>query len=579
MLLGLALVQILTAQTIVVSGNKFTQNGKEIYINGVNAPWQWQSDCDINFMRKNFDWNYWNSELQKYADGKANVVRVWIHGSGSNSPALNGSGYVTPYPANDQFWKDMDALVTLAASKKIYLMPTFWSFDMAKDIHSNYAQFRQILTDDNKAGSYINNFLIPFVQRYANNQWIMGYDLCNEPEHVWRDANCGKLSEWWVTRFFARCAAAVHNNAPQPVTIGAMWAVYNSSTLGNGDGDQYAGYNRYSNTNIKNYYNDAKAYLDFYSPHWYQWQGSNGPFNRTVNQWIGADDKPVVTGETFGGDLSFISMANYYNYSYNNGFDGTMGWKNACQNDGYGTWNGVLSGLTAFYNAHSSLVYPFLSGTNIAYKKPVTATSSESTSYPVSNLVDANGSTRWSSAFTNEQFITIDLQSSYNITGVKLSWEAAYAKQYQIQVSSDNVTWTNVYANYQGSGATTLITLSSSARYVKLYAWERATTYGYSLYEIEVYGSLNSATKLKGDKVDRVAVNVYPNPSSSQITISGLVKADAIEVISLDGRVLASYNNIDAESLQIDVCGWPKGVYVVVVKGTDSVESVRFMVN
>ncbi len=350
-----------TAQTIVVTGNKFTVEGNEIYLNGVNAPWQWQSDCDINFMRHNFDKNFWETELQKYVDSKVNVVRVWLHGSGNYSPALNGSGYVTAYGVNDLFWQNMDTLVAIAARKKIYLMPTFWSFDMASTNAYYYPQYRQILTDDNRAGSYLNNFLIPFVQRYKNNNWIMGYDLCNEPEHIWRDANCGNLSAYWVTRFFARCAAAVHQNCSQPVTIGAMWAVYNSTTLGNGDGDTEGGFNRYSDANMKNYYNDVNAYLDFYSPHWYQWQGTNGPFNRTVSQWIGANDKPVITGETYGGDLAFVSMADFYLNSYHNGFDGTMGWKNACQNDGYGTWNGVKAGTLSFYNQYPTLVYPSVS--------------------------------------------------------------------------------------------------------------------------------------------------------------------------------------------------------------------------
>ncbi len=351
----------LCAQNIQVSGNRFTLDGKEIYLNGVNAPWQWQSDCDINFMRRNFDRSFWEAELQKYADNKVNVVRVWLHGSGNYSPALNGSGSVTAYGTNDLFWQNMDTLVNIAARKKLFLMPAFWSFDMASTNAYYYSQYRQILTDDNKAGSYIDNFLIPFVQRYKNNKWIMGYDLCNEPEHIWRDQNCGQLSAYWVTRFFARCAAAVHENCSQPVTIGAMWAIYNSNKLGNGDGDSEGGFNRYSDLNIKNYYDHPKAYLDFYSPHWYQWQSSNGPFNRTVSQWIGSDDKPVITGETYGGDLSFITMADFYNNSYTNGFDGTMGWKNACQNDGYGTWDGVKSGTLSFYNAHTALVYPYIS--------------------------------------------------------------------------------------------------------------------------------------------------------------------------------------------------------------------------
>lgn len=558
----------LFSQTIVVSGNKFQVNGSDIYLNGVNAPWQWQSDCSISFMRRNFDWNYWNTELQKYADNKVNVVRIWLHGNGDYSPALNGSGSVNAYASNDQFWSDMDNLVSLAASKKIYLMPTFWSFDMASTNGSNYSQYRQILTDDNKAGSYINNFLIPFVQRYASNNWVFGYDLCNEPEHIWRDANCGKLSEWWVTRFFARCAAAVHQNCSKPVTIGSMWAVYNSSTLGTGDGDPAAGYNRYSDANMKNYFNDPGAYLDFYSPHWYQWQGSNGPFNRTVAQWIGTDDKPVITGETYGGDLSFITMANFYNYSYNNGFDGTMGWKNACENDGYGTWNGVKNGLSAFYYAHPNLVYPYLT-TNIAYNKPISTTSNENTTNVGAKAVDANGTTRWSSAYSDQQSITVDLQAVYSITRIKLNWESAYAKQFQLQISNDNVSWTTVYSNYAGTGGITDVSLAVTARYVKMYAWQRATVYGYSLWEFEVYGTILKSAAVETSKKEVAdaedLINIYPNPTSDQFTISGVNNQGTVAITDVSGHLVQQTVIEAGVEKTIRTENWTKGMYFIIL--------------
>lgn len=568
----------LASQTIVVSGNKFQVDGKDIYINGVNAPWQWQSDCDINFMRKNFDANYWDAELQKYIDANANVVRVWIHGSGNYSPALDGNGYVTAYPETDQFWKDMDALVALAESKKIYLMPTFWSFDMASTNSWYYSQYRQILTDDNKAGSYINNFLIPFVTRYKDNQWIMGYDLCNEPEHIWRDANCGNLSDWWVTRFFARCAIAVHNNCSQPVTIGAMWAIYNSNTLGTGDGDNRAGYNRYSDANMKNYFDDPMSYLDFYSPHWYQWQGSNGPFNRTVSQWIGSDDKPVITGETYGGDLSFITMADFYNHSYTNGFDGVMGWKNACQNDGYGTWAGVEGGLSAFYNQHPELVFPYIQEEpNIAHNKPTYSSSEESSTYASSNAVDENASTRWASDWDDEQWIYIDLQADYDITQVKLLWESAYATQYQIQVSDDNISWTTVYSNYAGTGGTNNISLATSGRYIKMYAWQRATSYGYSLYEFKVNGTPKISTSIKSQS-ETDSIQLFPNPVDDVVTISGIENVTSINILNLAGKVMEKYESKNQPSFTFDVTNYSPGLYISQLKEKNRTISKYFIV-
>src|SRR6266487_1090439 len=74
---------------------------------------------------------------------------------------------------------------------------------------------------------------------------------------------------------------------------------------------------------------------------------------------------------------------------------------------------------------------------NLAYQKPATASSLQSSSYPASNAVDGSPSTRWSSAYSDPQWIRVDLGSTYVISEVKLTWEAAYGKAYLIQVSAD----------------------------------------------------------------------------------------------------------------------------------------------
>lgn len=126
-------------------------------------------------------------------------------------------------------------------------------------------------------------------------------------------------------------------------------------------------------------------------------------------------------------------------------------------------------------------------GENIAYRKPVEVSSEESSEYSGSKAVDADGTTRWASAFADEQYIIVDLEETKNISGVKLSWEAAYASQYQIQVSNDYDNWTTVYSNYDAVGGTRYINVNAAARYVKVYCIRRATQYGFSLYEFEIY--------------------------------------------------------------------------------------------
>ena len=133
---------------------------------------------------------------------------------------------------------------------------------------------------------------------------------------------------------------------------------------------------------------------------------------------------------------------------------------------------------------------PITTGKNIALGKTVTASSGEASA---ANIVDGSAKTRWETAKTGDTYnaddwCTIDLGQEYTINKVKISWEAAYATKYKIQVSSDNATWENVYTENAGNGGfDELIFESTPARYVRMQGVERGSAYGYSIYEMGVY--------------------------------------------------------------------------------------------
>ncbi|HEY3005894.1 MAG TPA: RICIN domain-containing protein [Kribbellaceae bacterium] len=125
---------------------------------------------------------------------------------------------------------------------------------------------------------------------------------------------------------------------------------------------------------------------------------------------------------------------------------------------------------------------------NLAFGRPVTVSSTETPSFPGANAVDGDYATRWSSGYTNTEWITVDLGTTRQIGRVKLTWEAAYGKGYQIQTSNDGTTWSSVYTTSTGDGGVDDLTgLTGSGRYVRMQGTARATTYGFSLYEFEVY--------------------------------------------------------------------------------------------
>ncbi len=125
---------------------------------------------------------------------------------------------------------------------------------------------------------------------------------------------------------------------------------------------------------------------------------------------------------------------------------------------------------------------------DLAYKRPVTASSVQEADTPAQNVNDGDDSTRWSSSFSEPQWIAVDLGKTVTIDHVKLLWEDAYASAYSIQVSPDGKNYTDVYATENGNGDPETIHFTPAAtRFVRLYATKRATQFGVSVFSFEVY--------------------------------------------------------------------------------------------
>ena len=129
------------------------------------------------------------------------------------------------------------------------------------------------------------------------------------------------------------------------------------------------------------------------------------------------------------------------------------------------------------------------------------ASSSQGSTTAAASAIDRNMNTRWSSAWADPQYLQLDLGTVQDISRVKINWEAAYAKDYQLQTSPDGTTWTPIHSVLNGDGGVDDITgLASRGRYLRVYGTRRATTYGYSIYEIEVYGpTAVASTKLEAE--------------------------------------------------------------------------------
>ncbi|AJP05380.1 coagulation factor 5/8 type domain-containing protein [Streptomyces cyaneogriseus subsp. noncyanogenus] len=137
--------------------------------------------------------------------------------------------------------------------------------------------------------------------------------------------------------------------------------------------------------------------------------------------------------------------------------------------------------------------------TLLSQGRPATASSAEGTAFAASAAVDGNlTGTRWASQWSDNQWLQVDLGQTTAISRVVLTWEAAYGKAYNIQLSDNGNDWRTVKSVTAGDGGTDDITVSGTGRYVRLQGITRATGYGYSLWEFQVYGGTGDTPQLPG---------------------------------------------------------------------------------
>ena len=146
---------------------------------------------------------------------------------------------------------------------------------------------------------------------------------------------------------------------------------------------------------------------------------------------------------------------------------------------------------------------------NLALNQTATASSVEDSGFPASNAVDGSAGTRWASAFSQPEWIYVDLGSEITFERVILSWEAAYATSYEIQVSNNASSWTTAAVISAANGSVDDIVFPAvSARYVRMYGIQRVTEYGFSLYEFEVYAPEGSTEPVTGVSVAPTSVSL-----------------------------------------------------------------------
>jgi len=107
-----------------------------------------------------------------------------------------------------------------------------------------------------------------------------------------------------------------------------------------------------------------------------------------------------------------------------------------------------------------------------------------------SKASDGDSETRWSSSWSDPQWIYFDLGEKRKFNKVEIHWEAAFGSDYRIEISDDAKKWESVHTTEAGDGDLDEILFDDrEARYIRVYGTGRGTEWGYSIYEFKVIHS------------------------------------------------------------------------------------------
>lgn len=299
---------------VTIQGTKFMVDGKELWVNGVNTPWQsWNDFCG------NMDEAAWEKIFALLKQDNINCTRIWINCNGTGVVRVDAKGSV--YSINESHWTDLDKLFALAEKYEVYVMPTLMSFDHFKQGNTGATNWRTLISSKEGCDEFAQQYSGEFARRYADCEYIFGVDLMNEPDWVYENAECGQISWDNLDYFFGKCAEEIHKNSNMLVTVGLAMIKYNS--------DKYNG-NMISDERLREAAGSDEAYLDFYSTHFYIWEKPywGFPFDMTPEEYGLDVTKPCLIGETSNDDEAECGMtcAEKYKSAYENGWTGIMVW-------------------------------------------------------------------------------------------------------------------------------------------------------------------------------------------------------------------------------------------------------------
>jgi hypothetical protein len=219
-------------------------------------------------------------------------------------------------------------------------------------------------------------------------------------------------------------------------------------------------------------------------------------------------------------------------------------------------------GLTAF--DETTVVVNYNDSLNIALLRPVMVSSIQNSNTPGAAAVDGDVATAWTSGSAERQWISVDLGALYQVNRVEIIWQVRLGKHYDIEVSTDGISWTTVKSVKANKNLVNeYVQLSNVGRYIRIDATKSGGHSGYSIAEFEVYGRpIPSSSRLQFEhqEIQSTEVDFYPNPGRDIVHVNGLKNGDEVCMTSATGFIRYKKTVINES---IDINDIPAGLYIV----------------
>lgn len=298
-----------TVSALVPSG-AMNIDGQKAFLFGGNYPWyNYGTDFGENA------WGYSGvaakrsdieADFERMSDMGIRVVRWFVFVDGRAAPEFSTDGSVTGL--DDKVFDDLDAALEIAQNHNIRLILVLLDFhwlapqtvDEKGVVQGGHSD---IIEDETKRQSFFQNALIPVIQRYGKNPYVLAWEVINEPEWAVDDPSTQPIQDLKLVplatmqSFITDTANLIHQNGGKGVTVGSASRVW---------------WSLWENTG-----------LNICQFHYYDERETDSPIDFPYGKM--STNLPCIVGE-FPTAKTSHSLDDFYQTILNNGYAGAFPW-------------------------------------------------------------------------------------------------------------------------------------------------------------------------------------------------------------------------------------------------------------